>query len=115
MKDQYISTIKCFDIKCNMTPLFFNEYISTDNYRHKVILSSVNPTKLSVVQFLVDYHTKRKQQMIIFCEGKNIFRSDISQTECADLMSLAGVIINGYDLETCKQRTLVAYYLYYRK
>ena len=69
MKDQYISTIKCFDIKCNMTPLFFNEYISTDNYRHKVILSSVNPTKLSVVQFLVDYHTKRKQQMIIFCDS----------------------------------------------
>ena len=61
------------------------------------------------------YINVRNDQMIIFCEGKNIFRSDISQTECADLMSLAGVIINGYDLETCKQRTLVAYYLYYRK
>ena len=61
------------------------------------------------------YINIRNEQMIIFCEGKNIFRSDISQTECADLMSLAGVIINGYDLETCKQRTLVAYYLYYRK
>ncbi|MBE6688001.1 MAG: hypothetical protein E7588_01845 [Ruminococcaceae bacterium] len=61
------------------------------------------------------YINVRDGQMIIFCEGKNIFRSDIDATDCADLLSLAGVIINGFDLETEKERTLVAYYLYYRK
>ena len=61
------------------------------------------------------YINVRDGQMIIFCEGKNIFRSDITKTECADLMSLAGVIINGFDLESESNRTLVAYYLYYRK
>ena len=60
------------------------------------------------------YINIRNSQMIIFCEGKNIFRSDIDKTDCADLLSLAGVIINGFDLETNQQRTLVAYYLYYR-
>lgn len=61
------------------------------------------------------YINVRDSQMIVFCEGKTIFRSEIDKTECADLMSLAGVIINGFDLETSKDRTLVAYYLYYRK
>lgn len=61
------------------------------------------------------YINIRDGQMIIFCEGKNIFRSDVTKTDCADLMSLAGVIIKGFDFETGKDRTLVAYYLYYRK
>ncbi|MBQ9941045.1 MAG: hypothetical protein IJO74_05865 [Clostridia bacterium] len=61
------------------------------------------------------YINIKNSEMIIFCEGKTIFRSDINKTECADLMSLAGVIINGFDIETQLQRTLVAYYLYYRK
>ena len=61
------------------------------------------------------YINIRNSQMIIFCEGEIIFRSDITKTDCADLLSLAGVIINGFDLETQTQRTLVAYYLYYRK
>lgn len=61
------------------------------------------------------YINIKGSEMIIFCEGKNIFRGNIDSIVCADLMSLAGVIINGFDIDSGKERTLVAYYLYYRK
>ena len=66
MKDKYISTINCFDIKCKMTPCFFKEYISTDNYRHKVILSSINPSKISILPGTLFFHGQNQRRLPLY-------------------------------------------------
>ncbi len=50
----------------------------------------------------------------IMCDGKYVFSCDSDTAECGELMSLAGVIIKGYDRENGNLRTVVAYYQYYR-
>lgn len=84
-----------------------------DNKKLQYVTERLNDGEIVVGKS--GYINIRNSQMIIFCEGKTIFRSEIDKTECADLLSLAGVIIKGFDLDTNSNRTLVAYYLYYRK
>ncbi len=51
----------------------------------------------------------------IMCDGKTLFTCESASAEYGELMSLAGVIVKGIDRESEKQRTVVAYYQYYRK
>ena len=51
----------------------------------------------------------------IKCENGIVFRARITELSISELLSLEGAILNGYDLETAKQRQVVAYYVYHRK
>ncbi len=51
----------------------------------------------------------------ISCDGTPLFSCDYATAECGELMSLAGVIVKGFDRYSQQHRTLVAYYQYYRK
>ena len=45
-----------------------------------------------------------------------LFRGHIADTKMSELMSLEGVILTGADLaHSGKERTVIAYYTYYRK
>ncbi len=50
----------------------------------------------------------------VMCDGKYVFSCESDTAEYGELMSLAGVIVKGYDRENGKLRTIVAYYQYYR-
>lgn len=51
----------------------------------------------------------------IDCDGKEIFRAELTEAEVGELMSLEGATIKGKDLNSGKLRSIVAYYKYYRK
>ncbi len=51
----------------------------------------------------------------VWSDGKEIFRGLLEGSEIGELMSLEGVSIKAIDPATGKQRSIVAYYKYYRK
>ncbi len=52
----------------------------------------------------------RGKEFLVFSSQHDVFRSIIDDTDFAELMSLGGVIITGYDLLSKKERTVIAYY-----
>ncbi len=57
----------------------------------------------------------RDGDLLVFSDGEIIFRADAKAVLYSPLMSLDGVILSGPDRITGKERTVVVYYLYYRK
>ncbi len=52
----------------------------------------------------------------VYAGGVEVFRSDTPSTvSCGELMALNGVLIQGFNLLTNGDDSLVAYYSYYRK
>ena len=51
----------------------------------------------------------REGQIVIVCNGSEVFRCPASDTQCGELLSLDGVIIR------TDGQTVVAYYQYYRQ
>ncbi len=61
-------------------------------------------------------HIRDNNRLIVYAEGSDIlFQGDIEQIKCSELMSLDGVIIEGFDEIKNTERKIVAHYLYYRK
>lgn len=44
-----------------------------------------------------------------------LFRAEVDTLSAWELMSLAGAVLTGYDLDRGRERTVIAYYTYYRK
>lgn len=53
-------------------------------------------------------------ELVIVCDAKEVFRCDIQTMRAGELLSLAGVTVTGFDSVLGKERTIVAYYQYYR-
>ncbi len=51
----------------------------------------------------------------VVCDGTPVFTCYKSDAVCSDLMSLAGVIIQGVDRDLGLERTIVAYFQYHRR
>lgn len=60
--------------------------------------------------------TVRDGELLVFSSMQLIFRGKVDETSMSELMSLEGVIISGPDYEHGgAERTIIAYYTYYRK
>ncbi len=60
--------------------------------------------------------TVRDGELLVFSSMQLIFRGKVDETSMSELMSLEGVIITGPDYEHGGiERTIIAYYTYYRK
>ncbi|EAL49560.1 DNA repair helicase, putative [Entamoeba histolytica HM-1:IMSS-B] len=82
IKEKYIANVQCIDIKCPMTIPFYEEYINNSNYRHKIILSALNPNKIEVTKFLIKQHLKRNEQIILFCDSIIVLKEIGYQINC---------------------------------
>lgn len=61
-------------------------------------------------------HVRDNGQLIVYGAGSDVlFCADVDSLSCSELMSLDGVILEGYDHVKQKERKIVAHYLYYRK
>lgn len=54
-------------------------------------------------------------ELAVICGGQVMFRTIIFQMEAWEFMSLEGATISGFDLDFERERTVLAYYKYYRK
>lgn len=66
----HIAKVQCAEVWCPMTIEFYQEYQSLSS-RKQALLYIMNPTKFQVCQFLIDYHEKRGDKIIVFSD--NVF------------------------------------------
>ena len=52
--------------------------------------------------------------LVVMCNGHEVFRCPVKDASCSELMSLDGTVIKGVNAYTGREDTVVAYYKYYR-
>ena len=84
----YIARVQCAEVWCPMAPEFYREYLSTRTCKKMVLMTDLltfllmfvsskqllyvmNPNKFRVCQFLIRYHERRNDKIIVFSD--NIF------------------------------------------
>lgn len=64
----HIAKVQCAEVWCSMTGEFYQEYLLADRVR-KMLLPIMNPTKFQACQFLLDYHERRGDKIIVFSDN----------------------------------------------
>jgi DNA excision repair protein ERCC-3 len=66
----HIARVQCAEVWCPMTTEFYSEYLKQPS-KKKPLMWTMNPRKFQAAQFLIDYHEKRGDKIIVFAD--NIF------------------------------------------
>lgn len=66
----YIARVQCAEVWCSMHPEFYREYLAARTMK-KMLFYVMNPNKFRVCEFLIKYHEKRNDKIIVFSD--NIF------------------------------------------
>lgn len=69
-KQGHIANVQCAEVWCPMTADFYREYLK-ETSRKRRLLFVMNPAKFQACQFLIDYHEKRGDKIIVFSD--NVF------------------------------------------
>ena len=64
----HIAKVQCAEVWCPMTTEFYQEYLNTST-RKRVLLYIMNPRKFQACQYLIDYHEKRGDKIIVFSDN----------------------------------------------
>ena len=57
----------------------------------------------------------REEDLLVYASSKVVFRAKIDDLQIWELLSKDGVVLTGHDKEEDRERTVIAYYVYYRK
>ncbi|EFC50312.1 predicted protein [Naegleria gruberi] len=66
----HLANVQCVEVWCPMTAEFFAEYL-TANAKKKTLLYVMNPNKFRACEFLIRYHEKQGDKIIVFSD--NVF------------------------------------------
>jgi len=69
--DGYLARVQCVEVWCPMTKEFYAEYIRRsvgNNSRLQRLLYTLNPRKFRACEYLVNFHAKRGDKIIIFSD-----------------------------------------------
>lgn len=64
----HIANVQCAEVWCPMTTEFYQEYLR-EKSRKRMLLYVMNPNKFQACQFLIDYHEKRGDKIIVFSDN----------------------------------------------
>lgn len=64
----HIARVQCAEVWCPMTTEFYTEYLRQGT-RNQSLLWIMNPRKFQACQFLIDYHEKRGDKIIVFSDN----------------------------------------------
>ncbi|EMG48599.1 DNA repair helicase, putative [Candida maltosa Xu316] len=64
----HIANVQCAEVWCPMTAEFYQEYLR-ESARKRMLLYIMNPTKFQACQFLIHYHEKRGDKIIVFSDN----------------------------------------------
>ncbi|KAI9293958.1 DNA repair helicase rad25 [Neoconidiobolus thromboides FSU 785] len=67
-KQGHIATVQCAEVWCPMTPDFYKAY-REERSRKRELLYVMNPKKFQACQYLIDYHERRGDKIIVFCDN----------------------------------------------
>jgi DNA excision repair protein ERCC-3 len=65
----HIARVQCAEVWCPMTHEFYEEYLKAKTPQQRLLLSTMNPRKFQACQFLIDYHEKRGDKIIVFSDN----------------------------------------------
>jgi len=65
----HIARVQCAEVWCQMTPEFYTEWLKPSTTQKRSLLSIMNPRKFQACQFLIDYHEKRGDKIIVFSDN----------------------------------------------
>ncbi|KAF4555074.1 General transcription and DNA repair factor IIH helicase subunit XPB [Elsinoe fawcettii] len=69
-EEGHIARVQCAEVWCPMTTEFYTEYLKTSISNNKrSLLSTMNPRKFQACQFLIDFHEKRGDKVIVFSDN----------------------------------------------
>jgi len=71
-----------------MTSEFYAEYLKQDN-RKRMLLYCMNPEKFQACQFLINYHEKRGDKIIVFSD--NVFALKVRRPDLYHLSLTASI------------------------
>ncbi|XP_028920075.1 general transcription and DNA repair factor IIH helicase subunit XPB isoform X2 [Ornithorhynchus anatinus] len=66
----YIAKVQCAEVWCPMAPEFYREYVAIQT-KKRVLLYTMNPNKFRACQFLIKFHERRNDKIIVFAD--NVF------------------------------------------
>jgi len=66
----HIARVQCAEVWCPMTAEFFNYYLQSSAAR-QLLLAAMNPNKFRLCQYLIRYHERRNDKIIVFSD--NVF------------------------------------------
>lgn len=69
-KGGYIAKVQCAEVWCPMTPEFYREYLATRTSK-RMLLYVMNPNKCRACEFLIRFHERRNDKIIVFSD--NVF------------------------------------------
>ncbi|KAF9529494.1 DNA helicase [Crepidotus variabilis] len=64
----HIATVQCAEVRWPMTPEFYRQYLVAKSQK-RMLLYSMNPTKMQSCQFLIKYHEDRGDKIIVFADN----------------------------------------------
>ena len=64
----HIAKVQCAEVWCPMTTEFYQEYLR-EKSRKRALLFIMNPRKFQACQFLINYHEKRGDKVIVFSDN----------------------------------------------
>ncbi|KAL9006587.1 MAG: hypothetical protein Q9188_000624 [Gyalolechia gomerana] len=64
----HIAKVQCAEVWCPMPTEFFQEYLR-ETSRKRALLYIMNPRKFQACQFLIDYHERRGDKVIVFSDN----------------------------------------------
>ena len=64
----HIARVQCAEVWCPMTAEFYTEYLRATHAKKK-LLYMMNPRKFQACQFLIDYHERRGDKIIVFSDN----------------------------------------------
>lgn len=64
----HIAKVQCAEVWCPMTTEFYSEYLR-EKSRKRGLLYIMNPRKFQACQFLIDYHERRGDKIIVFSDN----------------------------------------------
>ena len=64
----YLAKVQCIEIRCEMTPDFFEKYLVSREHQKK-ILYTANPTKFLALQICIRRHSAQGDKIIIFSDN----------------------------------------------
>jgi DNA excision repair protein ERCC-3 len=69
LSDQgHIAKVQCAEVWCPMTTEFYEEYLKAPP-RKRGLLYTMNPSKFQACQYLIDYHERRGDKIIVFSDN----------------------------------------------
>lgn len=65
----HIATVQCAEVWCPMSGCFYREYLRERDSRKRRLHFVMNPGKIQACQFLIDFHEKRGDKIIVFSDN----------------------------------------------